>query len=109
MVLTSANNTTLIGFFFFLLFAINVDFPFILATRMDLSSVRRVSSAGYRLPERTRGTRPVSTEPPAERTRRGNKRDPASPQLDQDRIDTVKQDQVWKDVVWNERRGVQEW
>uniref|UniRef100_A0A3Q3WBI8 Uncharacterized protein n=1 Tax=Mola mola TaxID=94237 RepID=A0A3Q3WBI8_MOLML len=76
---------------------------------MDLSSVRRVSSAGYRLPERTRGTRPVSTEPPAERTRRGNKRDPASPQLDQDRIDTVKQDQVWKDVVWNERRGVREW
>lgn len=83
-------------------------FPFILASRMDLNSVRRVSSAGYRLPERNNGTRPITTEPPAERTRH-NKGDPATAELNPDRIDIVKRDQAWKDLVWNERRGVREW
>lgn len=82
--------------------------PFILATGMDLNSVRRVSSAGYRLPERNTGARPVTSEPPVERTRR-NKRDPASAEPNPDRTDAVKQDQAWKDLVWTERRGVREW
>lgn len=76
---------------------------------MDLNGVRRVTSAGYRLPERNHGTRPASTEPPpAERTRR-NKRDPASAAPNPERTDVVKQDQAWKDVVWKEKRGVREW
>lgn len=84
-------------------------YPLFLASGMDLSSVRRVSSAGYRLPEPSGGSRPVSGQPPAGRTRRGNQRQAEVSQLDQDRTDAVKQDQVWKDLVWNERRGVQEW
>lgn len=75
---------------------------------MDPNSVRRVSSAGYRLPERNNGTRPITTEPPTERTR-GTKGDAGSAALNPDKIDTVKQDQVWRDLVRNERRVVREW
>ncbi len=75
---------------------------------MDLSNVRRVSSAGYRLPERNNGTRPVTTQPPADRTRYA-KGDAASAELNPDRSDPVKQDRVWKELVCSERRGVREW
>ncbi|XP_010736526.2 ciliary microtubule inner protein 5 [Larimichthys crocea] len=79
------------------------------ATRMDLN--RRVSSAGYRLtlPERKNGTRPKTTQPPADRTHAKRKEDAASAEMIPDRSDPVKQDQVWKELVWRERRGVQEW
>lgn len=73
---------------------------------MDLTGVRRASSAGYRLPERK--TRPVSAQPAAERTRRV-RREPLSDKLLSDKRDSVKQDQVWKDLVWSERRAVEEW
>ncbi|XP_040917113.1 uncharacterized protein C2orf50 homolog [Toxotes jaculatrix] len=72
---------------------------------MDLNNIRRASSAGYRLPERSNGTRPVTTQPPADRTRRV-KGDAVS--LEQN-PDPVKEDQVWREVVWSERRGVREW
>lgn len=75
---------------------------------MDLSSVRRASSAGYRLPERRTGTRPKSSEPAGERRRR-SRREPVTIEPSPDRTDPVKQDQMWKDLVLNERRGVQEW
>ncbi|XP_033499020.1 ciliary microtubule inner protein 5 [Epinephelus lanceolatus] len=78
---------------------------------MDLNNVRRVSSAGYRLPERANGTRPITTRKPAaaaDRTRQA-KGDAVSPELNPDRRDPVKQDQVWKEMVWSERRGVREW
>nr|XP_046269863.1 uncharacterized protein C2orf50 homolog [Scatophagus argus] len=75
---------------------------------MDLNSVRRASSAGYRLPQRNKGTRPVTTEPQAEKTRRA-KRDAASAELNPDGGDTVKQDQAWKELVWSEKRGLREW
>ncbi|XP_034530173.1 uncharacterized protein C2orf50 homolog isoform X2 [Notolabrus celidotus] len=73
---------------------------------MDLN--RRVSSAGYRLPERNKSTRPKSSQPAADRSRhvRGDKE---STRETLEKSDTVKQDQVWKEVVWGERRGVKEW
>ncbi|XP_022606720.1 uncharacterized protein C2orf50 homolog isoform X1 [Seriola dumerili] len=75
---------------------------------MDLSNVRRVSSAGYRLPERSNGTRPIATQPPADRTRYA-KGDAVSLQQNPDKSDSVKQDRVWKELVWTERKGIQEW
>ncbi|TWW71690.1 uncharacterized protein C2orf50 homolog [Takifugu flavidus] len=79
---------------------------------MDLNSVRRASSAGYRLPERRSGTRPKSSEPSGERKRR-SKREAVTiepnPEPNPDRTDSVKRDQMWKDLVLNERRGAQEW
>lgn len=76
---------------------------------MDLNGVRRVSSAGYRLPERKSGTKPVSAQPPVAQRARRVKSEPASAESNPDKSDTVKQDQVWKDLVWNERRAVEEW
>ena len=75
---------------------------------MDLSGVRRASSAGYRLPERNNGTRPITTQPPAERTRRAQGEAP-SLELQQDKSDPVKKDHLWKELVWTEKRGVREW
>ncbi|GAA6235889.1 uncharacterized protein C2orf50 homolog [Lates japonicus] len=76
---------------------------------MDLNNVRRVSSAGYRLPERSNGTRPVTTQPPAADRTRYAKGDAVSLEQSPDKRDPVKQDQVWKELVWSERRGVREW
>ncbi|XP_044021574.1 uncharacterized protein C2orf50 homolog [Siniperca chuatsi] len=75
---------------------------------MDLNNVRRVSSAGYRLPDPNSGTRPVATRPPADRTRYA-KGDAVSAELKPDRSDPVQQDRVWRELVWSERRGVREW
>lgn len=79
-----------------------------LTSKMDLSGVRRASSAGYRLPERNNGTRPITTQPPAERTRRAQGEAP-SLELQQDKSDPVKKDHLWKELVWTEKRGVREW
>ncbi|XP_059209738.1 uncharacterized protein C2orf50 homolog [Centropristis striata] len=77
---------------------------------MDLNTVRRVSSAGYRLPERANGTRPKTTQPPPPADRAHHARgDAVSAELNMDRSDPVKQDQVWKEMVCSERRGVKEW
>ncbi|TNN69959.1 putative protein C2orf50 [Liparis tanakae] len=62
---------------------------------MDLNNVRRVSSAGYRLPERACGVAPIPSRPPADRTMRAKGGgDGAEP----DRSDPVKQDRVWKEA-----------
>ncbi|XP_034419213.1 uncharacterized protein C2orf50 homolog [Cyclopterus lumpus] len=78
---------------------------------MDLNNVRRVSSAGYRLPERACGTQPTRSRPPADRTlrARGGGDGATSAEPNSDRSDTVKQDRVWKEAVQAERRGVREW
>ncbi|XP_020498784.1 uncharacterized protein C2orf50 homolog [Labrus bergylta] len=74
---------------------------------MDLH--RRVSSAGYRLPERNQSTsRPLSSQPAADRTRRAHGHTVSTEQTS-DRSDPVKQDRVWREVVVGERRGVREW
>uniref|UniRef100_A0A3B4YT57 Uncharacterized protein n=1 Tax=Stegastes partitus TaxID=144197 RepID=A0A3B4YT57_9TELE len=72
---------------------------------MDLNNARRASSAGYRLPERSNGTRTTTSQAPAERTRWAAGDGAA---LNPDKRDPVKQDEVWKEVVWRERRGVLE-
>ena len=73
-----------------------------------MNNVRRVSSAGYRLPERSTGNRPTTSQPAADTSRYG-KGDTMTSAHNADRSDTVKQDQVWKELVWTERRGVREW
>uniref|UniRef100_A0A8C6V7Q3 Si:dkey-18j18.3 n=1 Tax=Neogobius melanostomus TaxID=47308 RepID=A0A8C6V7Q3_9GOBI len=67
--------------------------------------MRRVSSAGYRLQPRTTLVRPKSSEPSAGRclyaqgdSAQGTRQE-----------DPVKQDQIWRELVWSERRGVKEW
>lgn len=75
---------------------------------MDLNNVRRVSSAGYRLPQRSNGTRPGSAQPPADRTRHAQ-REAASVEQNPDKSDPVKQDRVWKELMRGERRGIREW
>ncbi|XP_068195608.1 uncharacterized protein C2orf50 homolog [Antennarius striatus] len=75
---------------------------------MDLNGERRVSSAGYRLPERNNVTRPVTSAPRAEKTRRAQVDAPRK-ELNPDVGDAVKRDQAWKDLVVSERRGVREW
>ncbi|XP_071378757.1 uncharacterized protein C2orf50 homolog [Centroberyx affinis] len=76
---------------------------------MELNKVRRVSSAGYRLPERPDATRPVTLtqSSPPDRTRSA-KGDAASARQT-DSSDPVKQDQVWREFVRTEMRGVREW
>lgn len=77
------------------------------APRMDLNSLRRVSSAGYRLPARK--PRPVSAPTASERSPRVTRRELAAAEPISDKSDSVKQDRVWQDLVWNERRAVDEW
>ncbi|XP_069580027.1 uncharacterized protein C2orf50 homolog [Brachyistius frenatus] len=76
---------------------------------MDLNNVRRLSSAGYRSPERLNGSRTTTTTTqPAdgtENTGGGTAHVVPNP----DRTDAVKQDQAWKELVWRERRGALEW
>ncbi|XP_054470502.1 uncharacterized protein C2orf50 homolog [Anoplopoma fimbria] len=75
-----------------------------------MNNVPRVSSAGYRLPERANGTGPrTSAVPPADRTRhvRGDGAVPV--RSDPETGDPVKQDRVWKEAVWSERRGARDW
>lgn len=75
---------------------------------MDLNSVRRVSSAGYRLPERSPGPGPAPARPHAD-TARHARGDAAPAERSPDKTDPVKQDRVWKELVWGERRGVRAW
>lgn len=71
-----------------------------------MSNVKRASSAGYRLPERSSGSRTTSGQAPADRTQwttgEGAGQNP-------DKSDLVKQDRVWRDLVLRERRGVLDW
>ncbi|XP_029983086.1 ciliary microtubule inner protein 5 [Sphaeramia orbicularis] len=75
---------------------------------MELNNARRASSAGYRLPERSNGTRPRTTQAPAAKMRY-TQGEPVPVAHNSDRDDPVKQDQIWRELVWNERRRVQEW
>lgn len=76
---------------------------------MDLNNVRRVSSAGYRLPQRSNGSRPGSAQPPADRTRHAQREAADVEQQNPDKSDPVKQDRVWKELMRSERRGIREW
>ncbi|KAF3701489.1 putative protein C2orf50 [Channa argus] len=75
---------------------------------MELNNIKRVSSAGYRLPERSNGIRPTTKQLPADRTHFA-KGDQVSLDQNPDKADPVKQAEVWKELVWRERRGIREW
>uniref|UniRef100_A0A672HQX5 Uncharacterized protein n=1 Tax=Salarias fasciatus TaxID=181472 RepID=A0A672HQX5_SALFA len=68
---------------------------------MDLNEGQCMSSAGYRLQERTNMSK-LRTGPTAERTQHDCVQTA-------DRSDPVKQERVWREVVYRERRGAMEW
>uniref|UniRef100_A0A3P8WIY5 Ciliary microtubule inner protein 5 n=1 Tax=Cynoglossus semilaevis TaxID=244447 RepID=A0A3P8WIY5_CYNSE len=70
---------------------------------------RMASSAGYRLPERYSRAAPLLTQPVPDWTRRTRDRDAVSSEQTPVTSDPVKQDTLWKELVWSERRGLQEW
>ncbi|XP_056152499.1 uncharacterized protein C2orf50 homolog [Lampris incognitus] len=76
---------------------------------MELTRARRVSSAGYRLPERPGPApqRAASAQDVPEKTRNGRRED--GPRRHADSSDAVKRDQLWRDFVRTEMRGVREW
>ncbi|XP_036399020.1 uncharacterized protein C2orf50 homolog [Megalops cyprinoides] len=76
------------------------------------ANIRRATSAGYRLPDRsTVGLTSHSTvsvhRQPAGRTR--NTGGGSGPTQDPDTKDPVKQDQVWREFVHTEWTGVKQW
>lgn len=73
------------------------------AAQMDLNSIRRVSSAGYRFPERR-----TCSRKPAEPNRNAVA-EPVSTGPEPQSADPVKQDQMWRETVRTERRKVLEW
>ncbi|XP_077394809.1 ciliary microtubule inner protein 5 [Festucalex cinctus] len=76
---------------------------------MDFDNVGRASSAGYRLPERAKGSGPITKQAPAAESLPRRKDTIASSTRLADATDPVKQDQAWKEIVWSERRAVLEW
>ncbi|XP_061156740.1 uncharacterized protein C2orf50 homolog [Syngnathus typhle] len=75
---------------------------------MDFSHLRRASSAGYRLPQRGRGSKPIAKQAPAAKSlQRGE--EPTHSTRDADASDPLQRDQAWKEMVWRERRAVLEW
>ncbi|XP_076015501.1 ciliary microtubule inner protein 5 [Genypterus blacodes] len=76
---------------------------------MSLNSIRRASSAGYRLPERSETAgRPGTSRQPPGKTRRAVPLQTFD-KTDTDKRDPVKQDQVWRTIVEFESRGLEEW
>ncbi|XP_053476218.1 uncharacterized protein C2orf50 homolog [Ictalurus furcatus] len=74
-------------------------------------SIRRATSAGYRLPERPSvalaSQSSVSVKRPPQSGPRNTSEPP--PERDPDTRDPVKQDRVWRELVRAERDGVKEW
>lgn len=74
-------------------------------------SIRRATSAGYRLPERPSvplaSQSLVSVKKPPQRTPRHTSEPP--PERDPDTRDPVKQDRVWRELVRAEKESVKEW
>ncbi|CAL8285720.1 unnamed protein product [Lota lota] len=79
---------------------------------MEPNDVRRVSSAGYRLPDRPGGIATVTkhlglvSKPPE--NNRNSKEDGHSAEHPY-KSDPGKQDQIWREYVQTEMRGVREW
>ncbi|XP_057716283.1 uncharacterized protein C2orf50 homolog [Corythoichthys intestinalis] len=76
---------------------------------MEFDNFRRASSAGYRLPERTKAPRPITKLPSSGKSLPKVRNATTTPTRDADASDPVKQDQAWKEMVWSERRAVREW
>ncbi|XP_029900625.1 ciliary microtubule inner protein 5 [Myripristis murdjan] len=76
---------------------------------MELNKVGRVSSAGYRLPDRSGAARPATQPSPPWKTRGAPGEPAVCASQHPDNSDLVKQDQLWRDFVRTEMRGVREW
>ncbi|KAM8833264.1 ciliary microtubule inner protein 5 [Synchiropus picturatus] len=68
---------------------------------MELNHIQRVSSAGYRLPERS-----TKSRTPEVATARTVSSEPARAP---DPVDQVTRDRVWREMIWSERKTEQEW
>ncbi|KAM9777298.1 ciliary microtubule inner protein 5 [Neosynchiropus ocellatus] len=68
---------------------------------MELNHIQRVSSAGYRLPERIAKT----SRTPEATARIDNSEPPRA----LDPVDQVTRDRVWREMIWSERKTEQEW
>lgn len=73
-------------------------------------SIRRATSAGYRLPERPNVALASQSSVSVKRApQSGPSISEPPPQRDPDTRDPVKQDRVWRELVRAERDGVKEW
>lgn len=74
-------------------------------------SIRRATSAGYRLPERSSVALGSQSSGSVKRPPQSGPRNTseAPPERDPDTWDPVKQDRVWRELVRAERDGVKEW
>ncbi|KAK7905240.1 hypothetical protein WMY93_017847 [Mugilogobius chulae] len=73
---------------------------------MELTGMRRVSSAGYRLQPRTTMVRPKSSQPRMDRSLYAQGDGGSLSTGDED---PVKQDMMWRELVWSERKTVKTW
>ncbi|XP_077586784.1 ciliary microtubule inner protein 5 [Stigmatopora nigra] len=72
---------------------------------MEFDNFKRASSAGYRLPERSKGIEPITKQPCSATSQPKSGNATVAPTT----RDAVKKDQAWKEMVWSERRAVQDW
>lgn len=73
-------------------------------------SIRRATSAGYRLPERPSGALASHSSVCVKRApQSGLSTSEPLPERDPDTRDPVKQDRVWRELVRAERDRVKEW
>ncbi|XP_017573748.1 uncharacterized protein C2orf50 homolog [Pygocentrus nattereri] len=72
-------------------------------------TVRRATSAGYRLPERPSVALASQSSVSVVRPLPGRARSNEPPERDIDTRDPVKQDQVWREFVHAEQTGAKEW
>ena len=77
---------------------------------MELNDLRRVSSAGYRLPDRPIGGIATATKQlglvrkaPENNSKQGLSAEHPC------KSDTIKQDQIWRECVQSEMSAVQKW
>ena len=78
---------------------------------MELNDLRRVSSAGYRLPDRPIGGKATATKhlglvrKPPENNSKGDGHSEEHPC----KSDPIKQDQIWRECVQSEMSAVHKW
>ncbi|KAF7710792.1 uncharacterized protein C2orf50 homolog [Silurus meridionalis] len=72
-------------------------------------SIRRATSAGYRLPERPSDALASRSSVSVKRPPQSAPKSASEPQPNSEYRDPVKQDRVWRELVRAERDGLKEW